>query len=198
MTGEPGAAPPALGLGWTAMARRATGAALRASASVAAISIVYALAPLHGVSNVPLPILLTVGVLALGVVGALQIRSVVRSPYPALRAVEALAVTGTLFLFLFASAYVVLEDAQTDSFDVDGLTRIDSLYFTVTVFATVGFGDIVATSQTARVVVTVQMILDLLVIGLGIRAFVGAVQRGRERVSREAPNGVAHPPEDGS
>ena len=61
------------------------------------------------------------------------------------------------------------------------LTRTDSLYFTVTVFATVGFGDIIATSQTARLLVTVQMILDLVVLGLGIRVFLGAVQRGRQQ-----------------
>ena len=32
------------------------------------------------------------------------------------------------------------------------LTRTDAQYFTVTIFATVGFGDITAVTQTARVV----------------------------------------------
>jgi hypothetical protein len=50
------------------------------------------------------------------------------------------------------------------------------MYFTVTVFTTVGFGDITATSQLARALVTVQMLLDLIVIGLVIRVFFGAVQ----------------------
>jgi voltage-gated potassium channel len=50
----------------------------------------------------------------------------------------------------------------------------------VTVFATVGFGDITATSQPARLIVTAQMILDL-ILGLGIRVFLGAVQRGRQQ-----------------
>ena len=49
----------------------------------------------------------------------------------------------------------------------------------MTTFATVGYGDIVATSQVARRIVTFQMFLDLLVLGFGIRVFVGAVQRGR-------------------
>ena len=57
--------------------------------------------------------------------------------------------------------------------------RTDSLYFTVTVFATVGFGDITATSQVARIVVIAQMILDLLVLGLVVKVFVGAVEIGR-------------------
>ena len=47
------------------------------------------------------------------------------------------------------------------------LTRIDSVYFTVTTFATVGFGDITATTEAARLVVTGQMIADLSSSGSG-------------------------------
>ncbi|MET0414807.1 MAG: potassium channel family protein [Actinoplanes sp.] len=81
--------------------------------------------------------------------------------------------------------------AQDDpgSFSTHTLTRTDALYFTVTVFATVGFGDISATSQIARRLVTAQMILDLLVLGLGIRVFVGAVQRGRQRQAPDLDGG---------
>ena len=60
------------------------------------------------------------------------------------------------------------------------LTRTDTLYFTVTVFATVGFGDISPASQAARLVVTAQMILNLIVLGLGVRLIVGAAQRARQ------------------
>ncbi|GIG21074.1 metal transporter [Cellulomonas chitinilytica] len=201
MSGEPETPLQTLGLTWTERARHVLTMFVRASASVVLILVVFAVTPFDLLSDVPLPLSLAVGLLALLVVTGLQIRSIVTSPFPALRAVEALAVTGTLFLFLFASAYLVLEQAQPTSFTGDGLTRVDALYFTVTVFATVGFGDIVATSETARVMVTVQMVLDLLVLGLGIRAFVGAVERGRERVSRGAPGGQdgrpAAPPEDG-
>lgn len=61
------------------------------------------------------------------------------------------------------------------------MTRTDALYFTVTVFTTVGFGDITATSQLTRRLVTIQMILDLLIVGLGIRVLLSAVERGRQR-----------------
>ena len=56
----------------------------------------------------------------------------------------------------------------------------DTLYFTVTVFATVGFGDISPASQAARLLVMLQMILNLLVLGVGIQVFLGAVQRSRQ------------------
>jgi voltage-gated potassium channel Kch len=84
-----------------------------------------------------------------------------------------------LFLLLFASAYFVMARASPASFS-HHLTRTDGLYFTVTTFSTVGYGDITATSQAARLVVTAQMILDLLALGLGIRVFIGAVQLARQ------------------
>ncbi len=64
------------------------------------------------------------------------------------------------------------------------MTRTDALYFTVTVFTTVGFGDISPKSETARVVLMVQMFADLALLGTGVRVLFGAVQRGRERRSQ--------------
>jgi hypothetical protein len=46
------------------------------------------------------------------------------------------------------------------------------------VFSTVGFGDITAKTEAARLVVTGQMITDLVVVGVGIRIILGAVTRG--------------------
>lgn len=69
---------------------------------------------------------------------------------------------------------------DTLNFNVHTLTRTDSLYFTVTVFTTVGFGDVTATSAIARGLVTVQMVLDLVVFGLVVHQFMGAVQTARQ------------------
>jgi voltage-gated potassium channel len=95
-----------------------------------------------------------------------------------------------LFVLLFASAYFVVARSSPAGFSYQ-LTRTDSLYFTVTTFSTVGFGDITATSQIGRLVVTVQMILDLLVLGLGIRVFIGAVQRARQARPDAADSGTS-------
>lgn len=48
-----------------------------------------------------------------------------------------------------------------------------------------GFGDVTAKTETARLVVTGQMIADLVILGLGIRIIVGAVTRGRQRQQRQ-------------
>jgi hypothetical protein len=66
------------------------------------------------------------------------------------------------------------------------MDRTDAIYFTVTVFATVGFGDIAPVTESARVVVTLQMVGDLLVLGVLLQAIVGAVKLGRAR-RRNAP-----------
>jgi len=50
----------------------------------------------------------------------------------------------------------------------------------------VGFGDITAVSQPARLVVTAQMLLDLLALGLGMRVFVEAVRLARQALPDSA------------
>jgi hypothetical protein len=67
------------------------------------------------------------------------------------------------------------------------LTRTDALYFTVTVFSTVGFGDITAKTETARLVVTGQMVADLVFLGFGIKILAGAVGRGRQQRQQRQP-----------
>jgi hypothetical protein len=47
-------------------------------------------------------------------------------------------------------------------------------YYTVTVFSTVGFGDITAKTELARTLVTVQMLVNLVVIGLVAKVIFGA------------------------
>lgn len=152
-----------------------------ALATAVVLVALYYLLPLNHVKNVPLT--LAVGLVILLAVIAWQLRAIVRAKYPAVRAVVALAVTVPLFVLLFASVYFVMARASPANFSTHQLTRTDALYFTVTVFSTVGFGDITPVSQGARLVVTAQMILDLVVLGLGIRVFVWAVQLGR----RQAP-----------
>ena len=146
----------------------------------------YYLLPLDRLASVPLGVSLAVGLLALTAVVLYEARTIARSRYPTIRAIRALAITAPLFLVLFAAAYFLMAKADADNFNADTLTRTDALYFTMTVFSTVGFGDITATSQLTRLMVTIQMILDLIFFGVAIRVLLGAVQVGRQR-TEEAP-----------
>jgi voltage-gated potassium channel len=154
-------------------------AVLRTVGSVVLVVTLYYVLPLDQRSKVATWLLVGFWVLALIAMTVLQVWAIIRSPYPGARAVEALAVTIPLFLILFAAAYFMA--ARTSGNFSEPLTRTDSLYFTVTVFTTVGFGDITAKSEGARVIVIAQMLADLIILGAVIRIILDAVQRGRER-----------------
>jgi hypothetical protein len=155
------------------------GRSLARSLATAALAIAaYYLLPLDNL-HLSVPILLVTGTVALTALGTWQLAAIQRAEHPGIRAIEGLATTIPLFLILFAAGYFLMSSDQPASFKSGHLTRTDALYFTVTVFSTVGFGDITATSQTARLVVTAQMILDLLLVGLGIRLVLGAVKVGQ-------------------
>lgn len=92
------------------------------------------------------------------------LRRVNTSERPLFDALYFLVALGTLAIVVPAAAYVATEDISPDSFD--GLeTKIDAVYFTVTTMSTVGFGDITAQSQGARLLVTAHIILSIVVLG---------------------------------
>ena len=124
--------------------------------------------------------MLVIGLVALVGLVTFQVRSIVRATYPVLRAVGALATSAPLFLLLFAGTYFVMDTISAGSFS-EPLTRTDALYFTVTVFTTVGFGDITATTEVTRVLVTAQMVAGIVTVGIGARIIVDAVKHGREQ-----------------
>jgi voltage-gated potassium channel len=125
-------------------------------------------------------VLLIVYLAVFAVILIWRVRALFRSRYPGLRAVETLALVVPLYLLLFATTYFLAERADVGYFS-EPLTRSSALYFSVTVFSTVGFGDITAKTDPARLVVTAQMLLDVILLGFGVRVFVGAVNLARGR-----------------
>ena len=153
---------------------------LRVVASIVVVTALFYLLPFDRSGTGTAALLLAAGLVVFVGLVVFQVRSIIVSPFPGLRAIEALATSVPLFLALFASTYFVMARLSPGSFTAP-LTRTDALYFTVTVFSTVGFGDITAKTETARLVVTGQMIADLVILGLAIKAIVSAVRRGRQR-----------------
>ena len=56
------------------------------------------------------------------------------------------------------------------------LDQTKALYFTITIFSTVGFGDITPQTDAARLVVSAQMLLDLAIIGAAVRLIFNAAR----------------------
>lgn len=184
-----GAAPSPSSTRW-ARRRFVLGILVRVTLIITGLLLAYYLLPLDEVDNRRLIVMIVLGLILVAAVTARQIRAIIRSEHPGARGVEAMAVAVPLFIVLFATTYYVMAGRDPSAF-TQTISRTDSLYFTITVLTTVGFGDIAAVSETARVIVSVQMIADLILIGIVVRSIIAAAREGVRRKS-----GTAHPVED--
>jgi voltage-gated potassium channel len=122
-------------------------------------------------------------VLVFGAAMAFAVWRILAAGTPRLRAVEFVIELVVLFICLFALLYLSLAATDPDAFS-EPLGRLDALYFTSSTFATVGFGDITPVNDTARAVVTVQMLLDLGVLALIAKTTFFAAGRPRRQTLR--------------
>jgi hypothetical protein len=155
-------------------------AGLRVLAGSAVVFVLYFTLPFSNIEDRSAWFVLAILLAVIVALMLWQIRRIIDADEPRLRAIEALAVSIPLLLVSFSTVHFLIGQSDPAAY-TEALTRIDSLYFVVTVFSTVGFGDITAVSESARVLVTVQMLVNLLVVGVGVRIVLGAVTVGRER-----------------
>ena len=171
--------------------RKVAASLLGSAASLVLLIVIYYAAPLDRGLDTGTLIRFVIGLI--GFVGVItwQMRAITRSDLPRLRAIQAFATGFPLLLVLYAATYILIGHNQPDSFSEE-LSRTDSLYFTVTVFATVGFGDISPRTELARLVVMSQMLFGLVAFGLVARLLLGAVERADRRQETEEPDAI-HP-----
>src|SRR3954447_11237956 len=89
---------------------------VRTVGSVTAIVVLYYLLPVDEPLGWSTGFLLLGGLVCLAGLTAWQLRSVLRSPHPGLRATETLAVTVSLFLVLFAVGYQQIATIDPSAF----------------------------------------------------------------------------------
>jgi hypothetical protein len=111
-----------------------------------------------------------------------QVRRISTAELPELRAVEALGIIIAVFLVGFSIVYLSMSHNSASTF-TQSLDHTQALYFTISVFSTVGFGDITPRTDTARLIVAAQMLLDLAIIGAVVRLIFNAA---RSRVATAA------------
>ena len=113
---------------------------------------------------------------------------------------ESVRIEGLLFLVyvvvpLFALGYYGLEKADSSQL-AELSTKTDALYFTVSTLATVGFGDVHAVGQLARVVVIIQIAFNLVFVGTLVSLLTRIIhERGAVRRAMAERAGVEPPPE---
>jgi voltage-gated potassium channel len=169
-----------------ATGRRTRHAVLVLGRSIVTIALmvwIYYAAPLQGSFHGRIVVWLILGLAGLGIALAWQMRAIVRSPFPRARAVEVFTVLLPAMLLLYAGVYSEISFNAPASF-TEVLGRTDALYFTMTVFSTVGFGDITPVTEPARIVTVTQMVVGLVAIGVIGKLLLGAVRRADEGNAR--------------
>ncbi len=155
------------------------------------VLLVYFLVPLDGeYAEVIAGAVVIVAILALLPWAVRRARHVLTSEQPVLVAAQSLAIGLTLLIVSFSSIYFVLGSEHEGQ--IDGIrTKIDALYFTITILSTVGFGDVTATGQGARALVAVHMILNLVFLAVAIRLLSSALEQRKDSV----PNRLTSDPD---
>ena len=162
----------------------------RALLTASVLVALYYLLPLNSSATEAATVIkLAVGLIVLSALMIWQVRSIAESNNPALKALEGLCLAVPLFLLLYSSAYYVMSHLDRTNF-TSALSRTDALYFTVTTFSTVGFGDITAQTEAARLLVITQIMLDLVILGFGLRVIISAVERGRENINQRSASNL--------
>jgi voltage-gated potassium channel len=144
-------------------------------------TVVYFLLPVPGrMRESSWIVIFAAGVLVLGLLIVLTIRRLLHADVDA-RARSLIVLLACVVLF-FSWANVTLSRIPGEFADLH--TKIDSLYFSVSTLATVGFGDVHAAGQAARAAVTLEMLFNLLFLGTAVTMVTGLWRRQYQATRR--------------
>ena len=147
----------------------------------------YYVVPIGDKSGSRAVVRLCLDVVLVGLVLVWQISRIARAELPEVRAIEALGIIVGFFLVILSALYLSLSHATPSTF-TEPLDHTRALYLTITIFSTVGFGDITPKTDLARILVSIQMLLDLVIIGVLVRFLITAAQSRFGQRGQESPN----------
>jgi hypothetical protein len=120
-----------------------------------------------------------------------MIRQLRLSAYDGERDIDGLVLAVVTMTVAFALTFYLLELREPGQ--VAGLeTKVDALYFTASTILTIGYGDVHAAGQAARVLVLVQMIFDVVFVATAAGMLTSRVRRAASaRVAARGGSGIA-------
>jgi len=158
---------------------------VRAAATGLLVLVVYFIVPVSNKPHTSVVFRLAVGLAFFVAILVYEVRAILRATRPLLRAADAMALVIPVFIVVFAWTYLTMARSSPHTFS-QPLDRVSALYFAVTLFSTVGLGDIAPVTNAARLVVTTQMMLDLVVIAVVVRLIFGAARGTTDARARTA------------
>jgi voltage-gated potassium channel len=168
--------------------RRVIGrSAMRILVSIVLLFVLYGALPVADRTGLGTLAELLVGLIVFAALLGWQVLKIMGAEHPELRAAEALAIAVPVVLIVFAFTYLSLSRSEPGSFS-EPLNHVRAIYFVITVISTVGFGDITPKTDAAMIVVSFQIVLDLVLLVGIVRAVFFAAQVGvrRRQSEREA------------
>jgi hypothetical protein len=155
---------------------------LRLGVAVALALVLYFVVPVEAKDDGLLARAL-VSLLALGLLTAGVVWQVLVHVEDADRKIDGLLFALVVAVLAFALAFYRLEVAYPGQIP-ELETRVDALYFTMTTMLTVGYGDIHAAGQGARVLVMVAMVFNVAVIATAVTTISSRIrQRTEQRIA---------------
>lgn len=137
---------------------------------------VYLVLPVHDQPWLP-PWIAMVAILTALVLLAIFARwAILHLAFPLLREIQAIAFIVSFATIGFAGIYASVAAVDDAAFS-EPLNRIGALYLSVVTASTVGFGDIHARSDAARIVVMLQIITSIGLVGVVIQVIRRAMAR---------------------
>ena len=119
------------------------------------------------------------GIAGLAFLITVQARAVLGASRRQVR-LESLAILLAVIVLFFSILYVQISE------QFSGLsTKTDALYFTMSTIGTVGYGDVHAVGQSARVMVSIQIAFDLVYVAALANVFAGAARARAAKVREQ-------------
>jgi len=151
--------------------------------------------PTTSLAGISATVAFLIGVLGLLWLVARQIRRYLAAPDGTDRRVDGILLLLVVVIVFFAQFYYRLEIHDPAQFD--GLrTRTDALYYTIVTLGTVGYGDVYAVGQGARIAVMIQIVFDLIVVGTLLAVMTTSIVHRVEASRRVEGNSAADPDPD--
>jgi voltage-gated potassium channel len=149
------------------------------------VTAIYYVLPVPGrMREASWAVMFSCGLVVLGLLIVLAIRRLLRASEVSRVRGLVLLLCLTVLFFSWADKSVAALPGQFVSLG----TKTDALYFNVSTLATVGFGDVHPVGQLARAAVTLQIVFNLVFIGMGVAVITGFMrERARKRMHVSAP-----------